>query len=74
MAGYKYVYKDAVMFFVSPSIFQNEICGNFNRKSVIELLIEKGFLLKAQNGDYRQQKWTPYGNKKVYVISGKILL
>ena len=74
MAGYKSVYQDAVMFFVSPSVFQNEICKSFNRKSVINLLIEKGFLLKDRNGDYRQQKWTPYGNKKVYVISGKILL
>lgn len=74
MAGYKTVYKDAVTFFVSPSAFQNEICRNFTRKSVINLLIEKGFLLKDHNGDYRQQKWTPDGNKKVYVISGKILL
>ena len=74
MAGYKSVYQDAVMFFVSPSVFQNEICKGFNRKSVISLLIDKGFLLKDHNGDYRQQKWTPYGNKKVYVISGKILL
>ena len=74
MAGYKSVYQDAVMFFVSPSVFQNEICKSFNRKSVISLLIDKGFLLKDHNGDYRQQKWTPYGNKKVYVISGKILL
>ena len=74
MAGYKSVYQNAVMFFVSPSVFQNEICKSFNRKSVINLLIEKGFLLKDRNGDYRQQKWTPYGNKKVYVISGKILL
>ena len=74
MAGYKSVYQDSVMFFVSPSVFQNEICKSFNRKSVISLLIDKGFLLKDHNGDYRQQKWTPYGNKKVYVISGKILL
>ena len=74
MAGYKSIYKDAVTFFVSPSVFQNEICKSFNRKSVINLLIEKGFLLKDHNGDYRQQKWTPDGNKKVYVISGKILL
>lgn len=74
MAGYKSVYQDAVMFFVSPSVFQGEICKGFNRKSVISLLIEKEFLLKDHNGDYRQQKWTPYGSKKVYVISGKILL
>ncbi len=74
MAGYKSVYKDSVTFFVSPSIFKNEICRNFNRKAVINLLIEKGFMLKDHNGDYRQQKWTPDGNKKVYVISGEILL
>ena len=74
MAGYKSMYNDAVIFFVSPSVFQKEICKSFNRKSVINLLIEKGFLLKDHNGDYRQQKWTPDGNKKVYVISGKILL
>jgi len=74
MAGYKSVYKDAVTFFVSPSVFQNEICKSFSRKAVIALLIEKGFLLKNNNGDCYQQKWTPYGNKKVYVISGRILL
>jgi putative DNA primase/helicase len=74
MAGYKRVYKDEVTFFVSPSVFQKEICKNFNRKTVISLLIDQGFLLKDHNGDYRQQKWTPDGNKKVYVISGKILL
>jgi uncharacterized protein (DUF927 family) len=74
MAGYKSVYKDAVMFYVSPSVFQDEICRGFTRKSVIDLLIKNGFLLQNSNGDYRQQKWTPYGNKKVYVVSGKILL
>ena len=74
MAGYKLVDKDAVTFFVSPSIFKNEICRKFNRKAVINLLIDKGFMLKDHNGDYRQQKWTPDGNKKVYVISGEILL
>lgn len=74
MAGYKRVFKDEVTFFVSPSVFQKEICKNFNRKSVISLLIEQGFLLKDHNGDYRQQKWTPDGNKKVYVISGNVLL
>ncbi len=74
MAGYKRVYKDEVTFFVSPSVFQKEICKNFNRKTVISLLIDQGFLLKDHNGDYRQQKWTPDGNKKVYVISGSVLL
>jgi putative DNA primase/helicase len=74
MAGYKRVYKDEVTFFVSPSVFQKEICKNFNRKTVISLLIDQGFLLKDHNGDYRQQKWTPDGNKKVYVISGNVLL
>ncbi len=74
MAGYKRVFKDEVTFFVSPSVFQKEICKNFNRKTVISLLIEQGFLLKDHNGDYRQQKWTPDGNKKVYVISGNVLL
>ena len=74
MAGYKSVYRNAVTFFVSPSIFKNEICKGFNRKAVINLLIDKGFMLKDHNGDYRQQKWTPDGNKKVYVISGEILL
>lgn len=74
MAGYKSIYKDAVTFFVSPSVFKNEICRGFPRKTVIQLLIEKGFLLKDHNGEYRQQKWTPDGPKKVYVISGKILL
>ena len=74
MAGYKSVYRNAVTFFVSPSIFKNEICKGFNRKAVINLLIDKGFMLKDHNRDYRQQKWTPDGNKKVYVISGDILL
>lgn len=74
MAGYKRVFNQEVYFYVSPSVFKNEICKNFNRKTVINLLIEKGFLLKDHNGDYRQQKWTPYGNKKVYVFSGEVLL
>ena len=62
--------ENGTTFFVSPSVFQKEICKNFNRKTVISLLIEQGFLLKDHNGDYR----TPDGNKKVYVISGSILL
>ncbi len=74
MAGSKDSHQDAVMFYVSPSAFQNEICKGFNRKTVIELLIKNGFLLQDHNGEYRQQKWAPHGNKKVYVVSGKILL
>ena len=70
MAGYKQTDENGTTFFVSPSVFQKEICKNFNRKTVISLLIEQGFLLKDHNGDYR----TPDGNKKVYVISGSILL
>jgi uncharacterized protein (DUF927 family) len=73
MAGYKAVFEDAVAFYVSPSVFQNEICKGFARKTAIDLLIKNGFLLQNDGGEYRQQKWTPYGNKKVYVISGKIL-
>lgn len=53
MAGYKSIYRDAVTFFVSPSVFQNEICKGFQRKTVINLLIDNGFLLKDHNGDYR---------------------
>ena len=74
MAGYKQTDENGTTFFVSPSVFQKEICKNFNRKTVISLLIDQGFLLKDHNGDYRQQKWTPDGNKKVYVISGSVLL
>jgi len=74
MAGYKSSYQDAVMFYVSPSVFQNEICKGFSRKTAIQLLIKQGFLQQNSNGDYRQQKHTPHGNKKVYVVSGRILL
>jgi putative DNA primase/helicase len=74
MAGYKTSYQDAVTFYVSPSSFQNEICRGFSRKTVIDLLIKHRFLQQDHKGDYRQQKYTPHGNKKVYVVSGRILL
>jgi putative DNA primase/helicase len=73
MAGYKETYHDETTFYVSPAIFKNEICKGFNRRSVIDLLIKSGLLLLNNSGEYRQQKWTHDGNKKVYVISGKIL-
>ena len=37
MAGYKKVLQDEVIFYVSPSVFQNEICKGFRRKTVIQL-------------------------------------
>jgi uncharacterized protein (DUF927 family) len=73
MAGYKETYHDETTFYVSPSVFKNEICKGFNRKSVIDLLIKNCLLLLNINGEYRQQKWTHDGNKKVYAVSGKIL-
>jgi putative DNA primase/helicase len=73
MAGYKETYHDETTFYVSPSVFKSEVCKGFNRKSVINLLIKNGLLLLNNSGEYRQQKWTHDGNKKVYVVSGKIL-
>jgi putative DNA primase/helicase len=74
MAGYQTLSQKAALFYVSPSVFQNEICKGFSRKTVIQLLIKHGFLHQDHNGEYRLQKWTPHGNSKVYVVSGKILL
>lgn len=75
MAGYKGTNNnDDITFYVFPTVFKNEICKGFNRKVVIALLIDAGYLLLDHNKSYRQQKWTPDGVKKVYVISGNILL
>ena len=75
MAGYKGTNNnDDITFYVFPTVFKNEICKGFNRKDVITLLIDSGYLLLDHNGSYRQQKRTPDGVKKVYVISGNILL
>lgn len=75
MAGYKCIDNNGdITFYVSPSVFKNEICKGFNRRAVIALLIDSGYLLLDHNSNYRQQKRTPDGVKKVYVISGNILL
>lgn len=74
MAGYKTAYKDEITFYISPTVFKNEICKGFSRRTVISVLIDSGYLLLDHNRSYRQQKRTPDGVKKVYVISGNILL
>ena len=65
LAGYKRKVENDLVYYVTPSVFKHEICKGFNRNYAVEIL-QKNNLLQGQ-----QQKWTPHGNKRVYVFQGK---
>ena len=65
LAGYKKKVENELIFYVTTSVFKNEFCKGFNRNYAIETL-QKNQVLQGC-----QQKWTPHGNKRVYVFLGK---
>ena len=65
LAGYKRKTGDDLIYYVTTSVFKNEICKGFNRNYAIETL-QKNQILQGC-----QQKWTPHGNKRMYVFVGK---
>ena len=65
LAGYKRKVENDLVYYVTPAVFKHEICKGFNRNYAVEIL-QKNNLLQGQ-----QQKWTPHGNKRVYVFQGK---
>lgn len=65
LAGYKRKIENDLIYYVTTAAFKNEICKGFNRNYAVEIL-QKNNLLQGQ-----QQKWTPHGNKRVYVFQGK---
>lgn len=68
LAGYKRKIEDDLVYYVTSCVFKNEICRGFNRNYSIEIL-QKNHVLQGC-----QQKWTPHGNKRMYVFSGKNFL
>ena len=65
LAGYKRKIENDLIYYVTTAAFKNEICKGFNRNYAVEVL-QKNRILQGQ-----QQKWTPHGNKRVYVFQGK---
>lgn len=65
LAGYKKRVDNDLIYYVTTGVFKNEICKGFNRNYAIEVL-QKNKVLQGC-----QQKWTPHGNKRVYVFQGK---
>ena len=65
LAGYKRKTGDDLVYYVTTSVFKNEICKGFNRNYAIETLLKNQILQGCQ------QKWTPHGNKRMYVFIGK---
>ena len=73
MAGYKEVCDGETVFYILPMIFKNEICRGINHKDAIRLLIKNNTLLVNDKGECCQQKRTPHGNKRMYIINGEII-
>ncbi|MDR0677916.1 MAG: hypothetical protein LBF44_00055 [Holosporaceae bacterium] len=72
MAGYKREFEDEIVYYVTISVFQKEICRGFSRNHVIDVLKKNKIFESEKN--CTQQKWTPHGNKRVYIFNGKLLL
>lgn len=73
MAGYKEIFQGETTFYLLPTIFKKEVCKGINHKDAISLLIKEDVLLVNDKGEYYQQKRTPHGNKRVYIIKGELL-
>jgi uncharacterized protein (DUF927 family) len=67
LAGYKRELENELIYYATTSTFQNEICKGFNKNYAIDIFRKKKVLLGYQ------QKWTPHGNKRVYVFDGKAI-
>lgn len=65
LAGYKRQIDNKLIYYVTTAVFKNEICKGFNRNYALEILQKNNVLQGCQ------QKWTPHGNKRVYVFLGK---
>lgn len=65
LAGYKGKIGNDLIYYVTTSVFKNEICKGFNRNYAMETLLKNQVLQGCQ------QKWTPHGNKRMYVFVGK---
>ena len=74
IAGYKETRENGeTIFYVLPSVFKREICKGMKHKSAINLLVKSGVILVNGQGEYSQQKWTPHGNNRVYVVRDRML-
>jgi putative DNA primase/helicase len=65
LAGYKREVENELVYYITSSVFRDEICKGFNKNYAVEVFQKKGALQGYL------QKWTPHGNKRVYVLSGK---
>jgi hypothetical protein len=66
LAGYKRELEHDVIYYVTTSVLQNEICRGFTREHVIEVL--KKHKIIDNETSCGQQKWTPHGNKRLYIF------
>jgi putative DNA primase/helicase len=59
--------------FVLPELWRTEICGGLDPKLAAQTLADRGMLNPDLQGKLQRSERTPYGNKRVYVITGAIL-
>lgn len=68
MARNLLAYKRGDQFYVPPSVFEKEFVGELNRKTLIQALLRKQWLLEGADGKFSQIKSISGKNQRVYVF------
>lgn len=72
-AGFKKVLHDSTYFYVLPEVFRREICLGLDIRTVINLLINKQWLMPGNNNAPYQREYLPgLGRSRCYVFNNKM--
>jgi putative DNA primase/helicase len=75
-AGYKRITSkgesEITEYLISPETFRNEACAGYDLTFVANVLAEKGYLIKANDGKTSRTESVGKSKKRVYVVNSKI--
>ena len=73
-AGYRKGYGPDRQWLVFPEIWRNEDCSGLDPTATARVLARHGMLIRDEIGQkFARSERTPYGPKRVYVLTAKIL-